>query len=244
MQLATATAALPPTSPVFSPERIDPRAAGQLTAASQRQRLLYGLTSCVAERGFAPTTIEAITTRAGVSKKTFYEHFPNKLACFLAAYDLGAEALFSAIVTAAVDASNSGADARERLRLALRAGLAFLVTEQPYARTFLVEILPLGPEAIRHRERTHDVFIKTIREWHQQARVEHPEWPIVPDFAYAAAVATMYGMIASVVATDRTADLPQLEDTLVYAHLSLLQVPASAVNAPHRHNPGSHDIAS
>src|SRR5438309_7877518 len=69
----------------------------ELVEASQRQRLLYGVTTTVAEKGYGPTTIGDITARAGVSKKTFYEHFADKLACFLAAHDVGAQAMLDAV---------------------------------------------------------------------------------------------------------------------------------------------------
>src|SRR5881275_634529 len=69
----------------------------ELVAASQRQRLLHGVTATVARKGYGPTTIADITAQAGVSKKTFYEHFADKLACFLAAYDLGSAAMLGAV---------------------------------------------------------------------------------------------------------------------------------------------------
>ena len=67
----------------------------QLVEASQRQRLVHGVTIAVADKGFAAATIADITDRAGVSKKTFYEHFSDKLACFLAAYDHGSAAILA-----------------------------------------------------------------------------------------------------------------------------------------------------
>ena len=39
-----------------------------------------------AEKGLAVTTIADIVREAGVSKRTFYEHFDGKEACFLALY--------------------------------------------------------------------------------------------------------------------------------------------------------------
>jgi AcrR family transcriptional regulator len=206
-------------------------------AASQRQRLLYAVTSTVAERGYAHTTIEAITTRAGVSKKTFYEHFPNKLACFLAAYDLGVEALLAAVVAGAGAALAAGDGPLELMRASIRATLAFLVAEAPYARTFFVEVLPLGPEALRHRARFHEALIGAIRGFHEQARAEHPDWPAVPDAAYEAAVTATHGLITTYVADERTAELPELEETLMYVHLTLLQIPLVTARSTSRSRP-------
>ncbi len=45
-------------------------------------------TEAVAEFGYAGATIAEITKRAGVSPKSFYEHFGDKLDCYLAGYDV------------------------------------------------------------------------------------------------------------------------------------------------------------
>ena len=55
--------------------------------ASQRTRLLEAVGRAVAERGYAAATIDDVVRRAGVSKKTFYDHFADKQDCFLAAYE-------------------------------------------------------------------------------------------------------------------------------------------------------------
>ena len=57
--------------------------------ASQRGRLLDAMAEAVAEHGYGATTIAHVVSRAGVSRKTFYEHFTDKEQCFLALYDAG-----------------------------------------------------------------------------------------------------------------------------------------------------------
>src|SRR5258708_4614521 len=68
--------------------------------ASQRGRLICAVADAVAAKGYARTTVADITALAGVSRKTFYEHFEDKEACFLASYDAGAGAIFEAMVQA------------------------------------------------------------------------------------------------------------------------------------------------
>ena len=214
-----------PAGSIFAPDRLDARAPAEVVAASQIQRLLYGVTSCIAERGFAATTIEAITTRAGVSKKTFYEHFANKLACFLAAYDYGVEGLLRMVNEAGGEAVLAGRPPAEVMRAWIRATLEFLVVEEPYARTFFVEVLPLGQEAARHRSRAHESLTGTIRAFREHARRSHPEWPDIPDGAYEATLMAMHGLIATYVAEGRTRELPELEPIVLYIHCSLLAIP-------------------
>ena len=65
--------------------------------ASQRTRLLEAVGRAVAERGYAGATIDDIVRGAGVSKKTFYEHFADKQDCFLAAYESASEELLERV---------------------------------------------------------------------------------------------------------------------------------------------------
>src|ERR687893_3211952 len=72
---------------------LDPR----VVAASQRARLLEAVGRAVAEKGYAGATIDDVVRRAGVSKKTFYEHFADKEECFLAAYEAASEELLARV---------------------------------------------------------------------------------------------------------------------------------------------------
>src|SRR3954452_9588126 len=55
---------------------------------NQRERLLNGVVEAVAEHGYNATTIGKITAAAKISRRTFYEYFEGKEACFLAAYEM------------------------------------------------------------------------------------------------------------------------------------------------------------
>ncbi|MCH9733862.1 MAG: TetR/AcrR family transcriptional regulator [Actinomycetia bacterium] len=49
-----------------------------------RQRLLDALEASIAENGYAATTVADIVRRARTSRRTFYEHFVSRDACFVA----------------------------------------------------------------------------------------------------------------------------------------------------------------
>jgi AcrR family transcriptional regulator len=57
----------------------------------QRRRILEAVAEQVAEQGYQETTIETIVRRAKVGYKTFYKHYPDKEAAFLALVDAGIE---------------------------------------------------------------------------------------------------------------------------------------------------------
>src|SRR4029453_19422645 len=63
-------------------------------AESQRHRLMLAMTNEVAERGYVTTSVARVTTRAGVSRESFYQQFGSKLDCFLACFDAAADRLF------------------------------------------------------------------------------------------------------------------------------------------------------
>lgn len=49
-----------------------------------RQRLLDALETSIADDGYAKTTVAGIVRRAKTSRRTFYEHFADREACFVA----------------------------------------------------------------------------------------------------------------------------------------------------------------
>src|ERR1700740_2583712 len=50
----------------------------------QRLRLATAMIDCVADGGYRATRVADVIASAGVSRKTFYEHFDNKEDCLLA----------------------------------------------------------------------------------------------------------------------------------------------------------------
>jgi len=49
-----------------------------------RERLLRALETAIAEDGYSRTTVSDIVRRARTSRRTFYEHFDSREACFVA----------------------------------------------------------------------------------------------------------------------------------------------------------------
>jgi AcrR family transcriptional regulator len=197
----------------------------ELVEASQRQRLLHGVTTTVAEKGYGPTTIVDITARAGVSKKTFYQHFPDKLACFLAAHEVGSQAMLDAVTDASRNAVQLGADPVEQLRCANRGYLTFLVDEEPYARMFFLETLAAGREAIEHYWRCRAGFVTSLRAWHGHARRRRPDWPPATPVAYEAAMGALHELALERIASGRAAELPSLDEDFLDVQLAILRVP-------------------
>ena len=185
-----------------------------LVAASQRTRLLEAVGRAVADKGYAAATIEDVVRDAGVSKKTFYEHFSDKLGCFLAAYEAASDELL-AHVTAAQDGAEG--EWLEKTRAGIHAYLRWLAAEPALARVFLIEIAAAGPEALERRERLRDRYAQRMRE----LQVANS----VPDEIFHAVVAGADDLVVR--RLREGGDLLELEPALVYLQVSLLSAPAA-----------------
>ena len=115
---------------------------------NQRERIVTALVDTVAERGYNATTVANVTKAAAVSRRTFYEHFADKEACFLAAYEMVADHIAASMRAAA----ESFEDWPQQVRAALATMLRFLAGEPELARLCMIEPVAAGGQiATRHR---------------------------------------------------------------------------------------------
>jgi AcrR family transcriptional regulator len=192
-----------------------------LVAASQRTRLLEAVGRAVAEKGYGAATIDDIVRGAGVSKKTFYEHFQDKLGAFLAAYEAASDQLYEHVRIAQDAAAGAGAPAAdnaddawlERTHAGIRAYLRWLAAEPALARVFLIEVAAAGPEALARRERLRDRYAGRMRE------LQHGDSD-VPEEIFHAVVAAADDMVVR--RLREGGDLMELEPVLLRLQVSLL----------------------
>jgi AcrR family transcriptional regulator len=130
-----------------------------LISAVQRERLLAAMLRAASELGYRETNVQDVIERAGVSRPTFYEHFANKEACFLAAFDETATRLRDRVGAAVEKAGDS---LRDRLRFGLETLLHFTATEADAARTLIVEARAASVEAVMRRDDLLDHFAHCI----------------------------------------------------------------------------------
>jgi AcrR family transcriptional regulator/DNA-binding MarR family transcriptional regulator len=143
----------------LSPRRIhragEPRAAaliresGMRVSEVQRSRMLSSAVQVVMEEGYGQMSVARVTGRAGVSRRTFYELFEDREACFLAAFDQAV----GEIALLAKQAWERERRWRERLRAALAAMLTFLDEQPGVGLLVIVEALGAGPRVLEHRAR-------------------------------------------------------------------------------------------
>jgi AcrR family transcriptional regulator len=148
----------------------------EAVAASQRQRLLDGVAEAVAAKGYAATTIGDVVALAAVSRRTFYEQFPDIESCFLVAYQDGMNWLLSEIAPAL--RRHPDADWRARVRISIEAYLEALSTRPAPAWAFSIEAFGAGPAVLEHRA---GVMMQWADQWRRLLRVARKEGHALPD---------------------------------------------------------------
>jgi AcrR family transcriptional regulator len=188
--------------------------AREAVVASQRGRLLDAMAHVVAEKGYAATTVADVVERAGVSRRTFYEQFADKEACFLAAYD-AALAVVLGRIREAVEATGptgraAAAGWRDRARAGVEAFLTLLASEPAFARALQVEILTAGPAALERRAHMLVMFAGIWRNVHEAARAEEPGLPARPEEIFPVLTAGLEELVRDCIRTRGTEALPEL----------------------------------
>jgi AcrR family transcriptional regulator len=185
---------------------------------SQRGRMLAAMAGAVGEKGYGAVAVADVIARAGVSRKTFYEHFDNKEECFLAAYDAGVELMLDAIDAAIRDAAPGGPVAIARAGTARY--LETLAANPAFARTFLVEVLAAGPVALERRAAVHARFAEQLATIHRAARAAGASDP--PPHVFRACVGAIHELVTDHVLRRGAETLADLLEPLVEVEQSLL----------------------
>ncbi|WP_079031696.1 TetR/AcrR family transcriptional regulator [Streptomyces specialis] len=182
-------------------------------ASSQRARIVLALFDAVAEKGYPSTTIGDLVERAGISRRTFYEHFPNKEVCFLTAFDDAvahvSERMIEALASVAKD------DWRERIRRSWRVFLEDLAANPSAARSLYIETFSAGPSLIQRTTAVNAGFAQMFRELHRRARRQDPDLRDLPPAVFDLYIGGTAERIRDCLHTRGAGALPELEDLLV-----------------------------
>jgi AcrR family transcriptional regulator len=105
----------------------------------------------VAAKGYGETTIADIVREAGVSRRTFYEHFSTRAECLIALYAAASRNALK-VLRDSIDPQHEWETQVER---ALAAYLGRMAQNPVLMRTLFIEILGLGTEGLAARRRVN-----------------------------------------------------------------------------------------
>ncbi|HEV7494894.1 TetR family transcriptional regulator [Baekduia sp.] len=178
----------------------------EATRFLQRARILDATAQTVAEDGYAATSADRIRRRAGVSSRTFYEHFTDKQDAVLWAFDAAATFAVPRIVAAFAeqDVWAAGVDA------ALQTYLAIMDCDRAWAVLCVVELPGVATGAGERRDVLLAPLIAALS-------ATQPRGALVPA---ADVVAAVDGVVRERLLRDGDVDLQGLRPELLALALS------------------------
>jgi AcrR family transcriptional regulator len=124
-----------------------------------RRRLLDALAESITENGYRDTTVADIVRRARTSRRTFYEHFADKEASFIALLTDANKRLIRA-VTAAVDPKASW---DVQIRQAITAYVTVVESEPALVLSWIRDLPSLGARARTLQREMLEGFVATVQ---------------------------------------------------------------------------------
>jgi AcrR family transcriptional regulator len=192
----------------------------EVVAESQRDRILKAMTIAAGRRGFRDAHITEVVHRAGVSRRTFYEHFKGKEECFAAAYARSMEQLWQ-LTLRDFEVEDEWVDG---LRAGLAAMLSALARRPEVASVCFVEVLAAGPLAAAQRDEAMRKFLPLF----ESAPIELPRTLRIFEALGLGRVADLGAVLHREIAGGRIKELPELLPELMYMMVLPFQGPQAA----------------
>jgi AcrR family transcriptional regulator len=123
-----------------------------------RRRLLDGMAAAIRERGYRESTIADVVRHARTSRRTFYEYFPSKQACFIALLR-EANAAMVRQIAAAVDPR---APWQAQARQAVEAWVASAQSDAALTLSWIREVPSLGDDARQLQRESLEAFVVLV----------------------------------------------------------------------------------
>jgi AcrR family transcriptional regulator len=177
----------------------------------QRSQIVDGFAIAAAEKGYANATIADIVRTARVSKSTFYAHFVDKEAVYLALHATVAEALWETL-DASFERTADEADWRERIRDLVASRLELMASNPSFLTQVRIEpeVTSSGAQKARRdaARRSARLYIRLSEEIARST----PEVAPLPEGIAIAGLAGNLALIARAAKDGRA--VRQLEGTL------------------------------
>lgn len=184
----------------------------------QRARLISAMIEAVDEQGYEKVSVQRVVALAGVSKRTFYEHFSCKEECFLMTFDTINLGIMRRLTAAYAEL----ADRDARLRVLLEWVFANVAHRPKDFRLRMIEAYGAGPAAHARvkalRARIEGIVAASLPE-----RAENPPAIAVKGMAHG-----LWHLICARLFSDSVEELPELTDD-VYSWMTAYRCPADAL---------------
>ena len=148
-----------------------PAAASAEQTPGHRERLIAAMAASIKEKGYRETIVADVVRIARTSRRTFYEHFEDREACFLALFDATNDAMMEQIA-AAVQPEEP---LERQVDRAIDAYIDGVTAEPALYKSFVRELPGLGQPGADRQLAVIERFARLLVELVESARREQPE---------------------------------------------------------------------
>jgi AcrR family transcriptional regulator len=141
-----------------------------LDAAEPRERLIAAIAASIEERGYRATTVADVVRLARTSRRTFYEHFADRDACFLALFTETTRQTMQHIA-AAVTPDQPW---EQQVDEAIDAYIASVTARPALQQSFVRELPGLGREGAEQQRLVTERFAQTLVDLVESTRHKQP----------------------------------------------------------------------
>jgi AcrR family transcriptional regulator len=166
----------------------------------QRARIVAALVEVAREHGARGLTVAHIVGRSGVSRRTFYEIFEDRDACFLAAFEDAIERGAARVVPAFTDTAGAW---HVRIRAGLLSLLEFLDEDPGLASLCIVDALAAGHAVLAQRARIVETLVAAVEEGRGVARTGLQPTRLTAEGVVGAVLALLYARLAEPIPEER-----------------------------------------
>jgi AcrR family transcriptional regulator len=175
--------------------------------AHQRERLLDAAAAAMSEQGYAELTVRDLIDRAGVSRRTFYQLFDDRIDCIFAAHERAFERLSKVLV----DACRAEIAWPDRVASAIMGALEFAVESPGEAQLIVVTCHTASePKLASRGNAAHEKLADLLRAGRRQAEVAHTP----PELTEQAVVGAAMAVVGARLLGGDVATLPSLAPEL------------------------------
>jgi AcrR family transcriptional regulator len=145
--------------------------AGSPDRADHLDRLITAMASSIRDKGYRETTVADVVRIARTSRRTFYEHFEDRDACFLALFDATNDAMMDEIATAVRPDAPLG----DQVDNAIDAYIESVASQPALYRSFVRELPGLGQAGADRQLAVIDRFAQLLVDLVESGRREQPD---------------------------------------------------------------------
>jgi AcrR family transcriptional regulator len=153
-----------------------PTSAEEVPEPSHRERLIAAMAASIDAKGYRETTVADVVGIAHTSRRTFYEHFDDREACFLALFDALNNATMDQIAAAVHPDSPLG----EQVDRALDVYFDSILSQPALYQSFVRELPGLGQAGADRQTAVIERFAQLLIGLVESGRREQPEIGLRP----------------------------------------------------------------